>query len=144
MARPLSVFGSSKDTPEPRVDGDVPDDVPSFASNRWSQNDLRIAAARVERDQLNTLGVIMGCDAAVFTAAKIRRFIEIDPQYRFARRIRKSHGPLRSSLRFLFEQDFIRKRSIGNRILYEVNNWKTLEDYYHELLWRLGLYQRII
>jgi hypothetical protein len=97
---------------------------------------LRIGAARRKRDQLNTLGVIMGWDAAVFTAGKIRRFMEIDPQYRFARRITKSQGALKSSLRFLFEQGFIRKRSSGNRILYEVNNWKTLEDYYHELLWR--------
>ena len=100
---------------------------------------MRIGAARGERDQLNTLGVIMGFDAAVFTAGKIRRFIEFDPQYRFAHRIGKSHGPLRRSLRLLFEQGFIRKRSSGNRILYEVNNWKALEDYYHELLWRSGV-----
>ncbi len=100
---------------------------------------MRIGTARMERDHLNALGAIMGCDAVVFTAGKIRRFMEIDPQYRFARRIRKSHGPLRSSLRFLFEQGFIRKRSSGNRILYEVNNWKALEDYYHELLWRPGV-----
>ena len=105
---------------------------------RWSQNDLRIGAACGEREHLNTLGVIIGCDAVVFTGGKIRKFMEIDPQYRFAHRIGKSHGPLRRSLRLLFEQGFIRKRSSGNRILYEVNNLKILEDYYHELLWTSG------
>ena len=99
------------------------------------QNDLRIGVARAERQHLNTIGVIIGCDAAVFTGGKIRRFMEIDPQYRFTHRITKSHGTLRRGLRFLFEQGFIRKRSNGRRIVYEVNNWKTLEDYYHELLW---------
>ena len=88
------------------------------------------------RDQLDTLGAIIGCDAVVFTAGKIRRFMEFDPQYRFELGIRKSHGPLRRSLRFLIEQGFIGKRSNGRRIVYEVKNLKTLEDYYHELLWR--------
>ena len=97
---------------------------------------MRIGAARRKRDQLNTLGVIMGWDAAVFTAGKIKKFMETDPQYHFARRIRRSHGPLRRSLSFLFEQGFVRKRSNGRRIVYEVKNWKTLEDYYHKLLWR--------
>ena len=85
------------------------------------------------------MGVIMGCDAAVFTVGKIRRFMEIDPQYRFARKITKSHGALRSGLRFLFEQGFVRKRNSGRRIVYEVQNWKALEDCYHELLWRSGV-----
>ena len=97
---------------------------------------MRIGAAREERQHLNTLGVIIGYDAVVFTGGKIRRFMEFDPQYRFDLRITKSHGTLRRGLRFLFEQGFIRKRSNGRRIVYEVKNLKTLEDYYHELLWR--------
>ena len=87
------------------------------------------------REQLKTLGTIMGCHTAVFTARKIKRFIETDPQYRMERRIRKCHGPLRRSLRFLCEQGFVRKPSGGRRTVYEVENWKKLEDYYHELLW---------
>ena len=88
------------------------------------------------RDQLKTLGAIIGCDAAVFTAGKIKKFMEIDPQHHSESRIRKSHGPLRRGLRFLSEQGLIRKRSWSKRIFYEVENWKKLEDYYHELLWR--------
>jgi len=80
----------------------------------------------------------MGCDAAFFTARKIRKFMETDPQYRFEHRIRRSHGPLRRSLKILFEQGFVGKRSKGKRIVYEVKDWKALEDYYHELLWRSG------
>jgi hypothetical protein len=88
------------------------------------------------REQLKTLGAIIGCDAAVFTAGKIKKFMEIDPQHHSESRIRKSYGPLRRGLRFLSEQGFIRKRSWGRRTVYEVENWKKLEDYYHELLWK--------
>ena len=88
------------------------------------------------REQLKTLGAIISCDAAVFTAGKIKKFMEIDPQHHSESRIRTSYGPLRRSLRFLFEQGFVRKRSWGKRIFYEVENWKRLEDYYHELLWK--------
>ena len=97
---------------------------------------MTIGAPCGDRDQLTALGAIMGCDAVVFTAGKIRRFMEFDPQYRYELGIRKSHGPLRRSLRFLIEHGFIRKRSNGRRIVYEVKNLKTLEDYYHELLWK--------
>ena len=89
------------------------------------------------REQLKTLGAIIGCDAAVFTAGKIKKFMEIDPQHHSESRIRKSYGPLRRGLRFLSEQGFIRKRSWGRRTVYEVENWKKLEDYYHEFLWKL-------
>jgi hypothetical protein len=88
-----------------------------------------------DRDQLTALGAIIGCDALVFRAGKIRRFMEFDPQYRLEFGIRQSHGPLRRGLRLLFEQGFITKRSNGRRIVYEVKDLKTLEDHYHELLW---------
>ena len=88
------------------------------------------------REQLKTLGIIVGCDATVFTAGKIKKFMETDPQFHFEQRIRESHGPLRRGLRFLFRQGLIRKRCKGKRIVYEVENWKRLEERYHELLWR--------
>jgi hypothetical protein len=78
----------------------------------------------------------MGCDATVFTAGKIKKFMETDPQYHIEQRIRKSSGPLRRGLRFLFRQGLIKKRSKGKRILYEVENWKELEECDRELLWK--------
>ena len=78
----------------------------------------------------------MGGDATVFTAGKIKKFMETDPQYHIEQRIRKSSGPLRRGLRFLFRQGLIKKRSKGKRILYEVENWKELEECDRELLWK--------
>jgi len=96
---------------------------------------LDLSSVFERREQLKTLGIIVGCDATVFTAGKIKKFMETDPQYHFEQRIKESHGPLRRGLRFLFRQGLIRKRCKGKRIVYEVESWKQLEKLYHELLW---------
>ena len=100
---------------------------------------LGLSSEFERREQLKTLGIILGCDATVFTAGKIKKFMETDPQYHFEQRIKESHGPLRRGLRFLFRQGLIRKRCKGKRIVYEVENWKQLEELYHKLLWRSGV-----
>ncbi len=102
---------------------------------------LGLSSEFERREQLKTLGIIVGCDATVFTAGKIKKFMETDPQYHFEQRIKESHGPLRRGLRFLFRQGLIRKRCKGKRIVYEVENWKQLEELYHKLLWRSGVFK---
>ena len=99
-------------------------------------DESKAKSEKLERkERLKTLGVIMGYHATSFTASKIRRFMETDPQYHLERRIRNSHGPLVRNLRFLCEHGLVGKRSRSGRIVYIIQDWKKLEDYYHALLW---------
>jgi hypothetical protein len=109
------------------------------------RNDERSSSPSKEHlrtEQLKILGTIMGYHAAVFTASKIKKFIETDAQYPMKDRIRRSYGegdcwhyPLGRSLKALGEQGFLEKCRKGRRTVYEVENWKKLEDFYYTLLW---------
>jgi hypothetical protein len=101
---------------------------------------MSLAKEYQKREQLKILGCIIGYHIPVFTARKIKRFLETDGLYPLKGRIKSDvmkdywRYPLKCTFRTLVKQGCLEVRRSDGRTTYEVENWRKLEDFYHEIL----------